>query len=138
MPNKIKLSSIKPNPNNPRIVKDDKFYKLVESIKQFGDKMFPLRPIVVDEKNIILGGNMRYKALKHLKYKDVPNDWIKKADELTEDEKKEFIIKDNVGFGAWDWDILFNEWDVNLLDSWGLDIPDFEAEEIEAQEVWFG
>jgi DNA modification methylase len=131
---KIKLSSIKPNPDNPRIVKNDKFYKLVESIKQFGNKMFPLRPIVVDENRIILGGNMRHKALKHLKYKEVPNTWIKQADELTEDEKKEFIIKDNVGFGAWDWDVLSNEWDANLLDSWGLDIPDFEVEELDAQE----
>ncbi len=133
---KIKLSSIKPNPDNPRIVKDDKFYKLVESIKQFGDKMFPLRPIVVDENRIILGGNMRHKALKHLKYKEVPNTWIKQADELTEDEKKEFIIKDNVGFGAWDWDVLSNEWDANLLDSWGLDIeiPELFADKPTEQE----
>jgi len=134
MTNKIKISSIKPNPDNPRIVKDDKFYKLVESIKQFGEKMFPLRPIVVDENNIILGGNMRYKALKHLKYITIPDTWIKQTTNLTDDEKKEFIIKDNVGFGLWDWDLLSSDWDADLLDSWGMDIPEFEFQEIEAQE----
>jgi len=134
MTNKIKISSIKPNPDNPRIVKDDKFYKLVESIKQFGEKMFPLRPIVVDENNIILGGNMRYKALKHLKYKTIPDTWIKQTTNLTDDEKKEFIIKDNVGFGLWDWELLSSDWDADLLDSWGMDIPEFEFQEIEAQE----
>ena len=121
----IKLSTIKPNPTNPRLVKDDKFLKLVESIKQFGEKMMPLRPMVVDENNILLGGNMRYKALKELKYKEVPESWIKQANDLTEEEKKEFIIKDNVGFGIWDWEVLANEWDSEELESWGLDIPNF-------------
>jgi len=135
MTNKIKISSIKPNPDNPRIVKDDKFYKLVESIKQFGEKMFPLRPIVVDENNIILGGNMRYKALKHLKYRTIPETWIKQTTNLTDDEKKEFIIKDNVGFGLWDWDLLSSDWDSDLLDSWAVDIPNFNEIDIDEIEV---
>lgn len=122
----IKLSSIKPNPENPRLIKDDKFYKLLESIKTFGEKMMPLRPIVIDENKIILGGNMRFKALKELGYKEVPADWIKAAKDLTEEQKKEFIIKDNVGFGSWDFDLLANEWDSDLLEGWGLDMPNWE------------
>jgi len=130
----ISLSKIKSNPNNPRLIKDDKFYKLVESLKTFGEKMMPLRPIVVDEDGIILGGNMRFKALKELKYSKVPEDWIKQVNDLTEQQKQEFIIKDNVGFGAWDWELLANEWDVQLLEEWGLDI-DFQIEEdVEAKE----
>lgn len=132
----IKLSSIKPNPENPRLIKDDKFYKLLESIKTFGEKMMPLRPIVIDENKIILGGNMRFKALKELGYKEVPADWIKAAKDLTEEQKKEFIIKDNVGFGSWDFDVLANEWDSDLLEGWGLDMEDFDMDftEIEASE----
>lgn len=126
MAKKIKLSTIKPNPNNPRLVKDDKFFKLVQSIKDFGEKMMPLRPIVIDEENIILGGNMRFKAIKEIGLKEVPEDWIKKASDLSEEEKQEFIIKDNVGFGEWDWDTLANEWDAEKLEEWGLDIPNFE------------
>lgn len=122
----MKLSKIKPNPNNPRLVKDDKFSKLVESLKSFGEKMMPLRPMVIDENNILLGGNMRYKALKELGYKEVPDTWVKQVLDLTEEEKQEFIIKDNVGFGAWDWDTLVNEWNTDDLEAWGLDIPDFE------------
>jgi len=133
----IKLSSIKPNPNNPRLIKDDKFFKLVESIKTFGDKMMPLRPIVIDENKIILGGNMRFKALKELGYKEVPADWVKAAKDLTEEQKKEFIVKDNVGFGSWDFDVLANEWDSDLLEGWGLDMEDFDFDnftELEASE----
>jgi len=118
----IKLSSIKPNPDNPRLIKDEKFYKLVSSLETFGEKMMPLRPIVVDENNIILGGNMRFKALKELGYSKVPESWIKRAEELTEAEKREFIIKDNVGFGEWDWSLLSNEWDNAELAQWGLDV----------------
>lgn len=118
----IKLSSIKPNPDNPRLIKDDKFYKLVESIKTFGEKMMPLRPIVIDENKIILGGNMRFKALKELGYKEVPSSWVKSANDLSKTQKKEFIIKDNVGFGSWDFDSLANDWDTVLLEEWGLDV----------------
>lgn len=130
----IKISSIKPNPNNPRIIKDDKFKKLVKSIKDF-PKMMELRPMVVNSDNIVLGGNMRLKALKELGYKEIPKEWIKSADDLTEDEQREFIIKDNVGFGEHDWEVIANEWDLTELEEWGLDIPEWETEEVlEAEE----
>ena len=93
--------------------------------------MMPLRPIVIDENNIILGGNMRFKALKELGYSKVPESWIKRAEELTEAEKREFIIKDNVGFGEWDWDILSNQWNVDELKSWSLDVSYFFNDDIE-------
>jgi len=127
---KIKLSEIKPNPNNPRIIKDDKFKKLVKSIQDFPE-MLELRPIVVNDDMIVLGGNMRLKACKEAGLKEVP---VIKASELTEEQQREFIIKDNVGFGEWDWEQLANEWDAEQLDEWGLDVPDFEGEELEAQE----
>jgi ParB-like chromosome segregation protein Spo0J len=128
---KVKLSEIKPNPKNPRLIKDEKFKKLVKSIKDF-PQMLELRPIVVDENNIILGGNMRYKALKEAGYKEVT---IVRANELTEEQKDEFIVKDNVGFGEWDWDSLANEWDVEKLDDWGLDVPIFKDDEIELKDL---
>ena len=118
----MKLSEIKANPNNPRIINDDKFNKLKKSIEDF-PKMMDLRPIVVDVHNMVLGGNMRLKALEDLGYKEIPDKWVKRADDLTEDEKKEFIIKDNVGFGEWEWEMLANEWNVDDLTNWGLDIP---------------
>ena len=120
----MKLSELHINPDNPRIIKDDKFKKLVKSISEF-PKMMELRPIVTDEDSMILGGNMRFKALQELKYKDIPDDWVKKASELTEEEKQRFIIEDNVPFGEWDWETLANEWDQEQLIEWGLEIPDF-------------
>ena len=125
---KVKISDIKTNPKNPRLIKDDKFRKLVKSIQEF-PQMLELRPIVVDENNIVLGGNMRLKACIEVGLKEV---FIVKAEDLTEQQKDEFIVKDNVGFGEWDWDILANEWDTEKLTDWGLDIPIFkEYEEIE-------
>jgi len=129
----IKLSTILPNPNNPRLIKDDKFKKLVKSISEF-PKMMELRPMVVDENNIVLGGNMRLKALGELGYKEVPDTWVKKANDLSPEEIKRFIIADNVGFGEHDWEVLQNEWDVNELSDWGLDIPNFAVKELEAEE----
>jgi DNA modification methylase len=130
----IKLTTIKSNPNNPRVIRDEKFKKLVKSIEEF-PKMMALRPMVVNEDMVVLGGNMRLKALKELGYKEVPNDWVKSAKDLTEDEIRRFIIADNVGFGEHDWEMLANEWDVDELSDWGLDIPGFEiAEELEAEE----
>ena len=126
----ISISKIKANPNNPRIIKDDKFEKLVKSIKEF-PKMLELRPIVVNEDMIVLGGNMRLKACKEAGLKEIP---IIKASELTEEQQREFIIKDNVGFGEWDWNDLANNWDADKLNEWGLDIPGFEAEVLEAEE----
>jgi ParB-like chromosome segregation protein Spo0J len=120
----VKLSEVKSNPNNPRIIKDDKFRKLVNSIQEF-PKMLEIRPIVVNADMIVLGGNMRLKACKEAGLKEVP---IIFADNLTEDEQKQFIIKDNVGFGEWDWDMLANEWEPELIEAWGLDVPFFEKE----------
>jgi len=119
------MSSIKPAPDNPRLIKDAKFKKLCDSIEQF-PQMLSLRPMIVDEAGVILGGNMRYKALKHLGYKSIPSDWVKRAAELTEEQKQEFIIKDNVGFGEWDWDALANEWSADGLNKWGLNVPSFD------------
>jgi len=129
----MKLSKLKGNPSNPRIIKDDKFKKLVKSINDF-PKMMALRPIVVDENFIVQGGNMRLKALQEIGFKDIPDEWVKQVKDLSEDEKKQFIIKDNVGFGEWDWDDLANNWDAEQLTEWGLDIPNFEAEVLEAEE----
>lgn len=125
----MKLSKLKANPNNPRLIKDDKFKKLVQSIKDFPE-MLDKRPIVcvtdVDGKLFPLGGNMRLKALQELNYKDIPDTWIQLADEWTEEQRKEFTIKDNVGFGEWDWNDLANNWDSEQLEHWGLDIPGFD------------
>jgi hypothetical protein len=126
---KVKLSEIKSNPNNPRIIKDDKFNKLVKSIKEF-PKMLEIRPIVVNQDMIVLGGNMRLKASKEAGLKEV---FIVKADNLTEDEQKQFIIKDNVGYGEWDWDILANEWEAELLEEWGMNVPSWNTNETEEQ-----
>jgi len=128
----IKLSEIKSNPNNPRLIKDDKFKKLVNSIKEF-PKMMDLRPIIIDNDSMILGGNMRLKALLELKYSEVPNGWIKKAKDLTEDETRRFIIADNVGFGEHDWDLLANEWDSEQLIEWG--VVGFPFDNLEEGEV---
>jgi len=113
----ISLNEIKNNPNNPRLVKDDKFKKLVKSIKEFPE-MLKIRPIVVNKDMIVLGGNMRLKACKEAGLKEVP---IIRAENLTEEQQREFIIKDNVGFGEWDWDLLANEWNSVDLENWGLD-----------------
>ena len=126
----VKLSEVKANPNNPRTIKDEKFKKLVASIKGFPE-MLSLRPIVVNDDMVVLGGNMRLKACKEAGLKEVP---IIKASDLTDEQQKEFIIKDNVGFGEWDWDMLGNEWDVEQLQDWGLDVPDFAQTELEAEE----
>jgi hypothetical protein len=114
----VDISKVKGNTNNPRIIKDDKFKKLVKSIKDFPE-MLELRPIVVDENMIVLGGNMRLKACIEAGLKEVH---ITIADNLTEEQKKEFIVKDNVGFGEWDWDMIANEWDTDLLEQWGLEV----------------
>ena len=121
----MKLKDIKPNPNNPRVLRDDKFQKLKQSITEF-PKMLSLRPMVIDENNVVLGGNMRLRALQELGFTDVEEAWVKRSTDLTEDEKKRFIIADNVAFGEWDWDTLANDWDVVDLEAWGLEIPQFD------------
>jgi len=125
----VKISDIKTNPNNPRLIKDEKFLKLVKSIKDFPE-MLKIRPIVVNEHMIVLGGNMRLKACKEAGLKEVP---IIKASDLTEKQQREFIIKDNVGFGEWDWEMIANEWDIEQVTEWGLDIPGFDLKQ-DAQE----
>lgn len=121
----VNINQVKPNPKNPRLIKDGKFQKLVKSIQEFPD-MLNKRPLIVftdvDGKFVVLGGNMRLKACKEIGLKEIP---VIIADEWTEEQKNEFLIKDNVGFGEWDWDSLANEWDVEKLDDWGLDIPNF-------------
>jgi DNA modification methylase len=125
----IKISQVKSNPNNPRLIKNDKFKKLVKSVQDFPE-MLELRPIVVDENMIVLGGNMRLKACIEAGLKEV---WIEVAN-LTEQQKKEFTIKDNVGFGEWEWDMLANEWEQTELEDWGLDGFPFEDKVLEAEE----
>ena len=120
----IKISKLVANKKNPRIIKDSKFKQLVESIKEFPE-MLKLRPIVVDDNMVILGGNMRYKASIEAGLKEVP---VKIAKDLTEEQKNQFIIKDNVGFGEWDWDILANEWENKELKDWGMDVWQPEEE----------
>jgi hypothetical protein len=120
----VKINEVKSNPNNPRIIKDDKFKKLVASIKEL-PQMLQLRPIVVNEDMVVLGGNMRLKACKEAGLKEIP---IIKASELNEEQQRAFIIKDNVGFGEWDWDALANEWDAEQLQEWGLDVWKVEEE----------
>jgi DNA modification methylase len=122
----VSISKVKPNQDNPRIIKDYKFKKLVQSIKDF-PQMLELRPIVVNEDNIVLGGNMRLKACQEAGLKEVH---IIQAKDLTPEQQREFIIKDNVGFGEWDWDVLANEWDTEALEEWGLDGFPFEEEEV--------
>jgi DNA modification methylase len=126
----VPINTVKANPNNPRIIKDDKFAKLVKSINEF-PQMLKLRPIVVNDDMVVLGGNMRLKACKEAGLKEIP---IIKASELTEQQQKEFIVKDNVGYGEWDWNDLANNWDADQLQDWGLDIPGFDAEVLEAEE----
>jgi hypothetical protein len=118
----VSIKLVKSNPNNPRIIKDDKFAKLVASIKEF-PKMLEIRPIVVNDDMIVLGGNMRLKACIHAGLKEVP---IIKVSDLTEQEQKQFIIKDNVSGGEWDWNMLANEWDVTELEDWGLSVGGFD------------
>jgi DNA modification methylase len=125
---KVNINKVKANPDNPRLIKDDKFFKLVKSIQEF-PQMLDIRPIVVNDDMIVLGGNMRLKACKEAGIKEVS---IIMASDLTEQQQREFIIKDNVGFGEWDWNDLANNWDAEQLTDWGLDIPDFKPLEVEA------
>jgi len=134
---KLKINELKSNESNPRVIKDHKFKKLVKSIKEFPE-MLELRPIVIDENNIILGGNMRYRACKEAGLKEVP---VKIAKGLSEEQKKEFIVKDNVGYGDWEWDSLGNEWDSTELEDWGLDVwqnIDDTVNKINSMEEWVG
>jgi hypothetical protein len=127
MKQKVNVATLKPNETNPRYIKDSKFKKLVKSIKEFPE-MMEKRPIVVDEDMVILGGNMRYEAAKAAGLFEV---WIDVAEGWSKEKKREFIVKDNVGFGEWDWDILGNDWDNEMLIEWGLDIPELNIEDVD-------
>ena len=122
---RVNIKQVLPNPDNPRFIKDYKFEKLVKSIKEF-PQMLDLRPIVVNQDMIVLGGNMRLKACEEAGLTEVH---IIFADNLTPDQEKEFIIKDNSSFGEWDWDLLANEWTTDNLQDWGIDVPTFDIEE---------
>jgi hypothetical protein len=115
------ITELRLNKDNPRVIKDDKFKKLVKSIQEF-PQMLEIRPIVVNDEMVVLGGNMRLKACIEAGLKEVP---IIKASSLTPEQQKEFIIKDNVGFGEWEWNDLANNWDSDQLEEWGLNIPGF-------------
>jgi hypothetical protein len=136
----MKLKDLKPNPTNPRIVKDEKFNKLVQSILDF-PQMLEKRPMVVDENNIVLGGNMRLRALQHIKKNNpeftkefmpegvLPESWVSSAAGWTEEQKREFVIKDNVSIGEWDWDALSVDWELHDLENFGIDLPSFDNSE---------
>ena len=131
---KVKIGKIKNNPNNPRLIKDDKFKKLVKSVKEFPE-MLEIRPIVVDKDNIVLGGNMRLRACQEAGLKEVH---IIQADKLTEKQQREFIIKDNLGMGEWDWDDLANHFDASDLNRYGMEVPELtEMEEVTEPEIAF-
>ena len=131
----VKITQVKPNPKNPRIIKDAKFEKLKKSIQDFPD-MLNKRPLVCftdkDGMFVVLGGNMRLKAAQAIGMKELP---IVLADEWTEEQKAEFLIKDNVGFGEWAWDELANEWDAGQLEEWGLDVPIILDEDNELKDL---
>ena len=126
---KVKITEVISNPNNPRLIKDDKFKKLVKSIQEFPD-MLNVRPIVVNKDMVVLGGNMRLKAIKEAGIKEINVDIV----DWNEQQQKEFIVKDNVGYGEWDWDDLANNWDAEELTDWGLDIPNFTNNDIKEKQ----
>ena len=119
----VQITKVKPNPKNPRIIKDDKFQKLVASLQEFPE-MASVRPIVCNTEMVILGGNMRFKAMMAAGWKEVPVEIV----DWPEDKQAEFVIKDNVSGGEWDWDALANEWDAEALEKWGLDLPIFQED----------
>ena len=123
---KLNIAAIKPNEENPRFITDSKFKKLVKSIKDFPE-MLEARPLVIDEDNVVLGGNMRLKALKAAGVFEIP---VKRVEGWTAEQKKEFIIKDNLGYGEWDWEVVANIWEVEEIAEWGLDLPQFGVEDL--------
>jgi hypothetical protein len=126
------ISKIRPNDSNPRFIRNERYKKLLSSIREF-PKMLELRPIITDDSGMIIGGNMRFRALKELKYKEIPDAWVKKASQLTDEEIHRFIVEDNVQFGEWDYGLLLEKWQAMKLDEWGVEkvkkldeVPRFE------------
>ena len=129
----MKIKDIYINPKNPRYIKDERYQKLIKGLKEF-PKMMKLRPIIIDNDGMILGGNMRYLAMIDLGYKEIPEGWVIKASELTAKEMKRFIITDNVPFGNWDYDILANEWNVKDLQDWGVELDEITGNSPEIED----
>jgi len=127
---KLNIKEIKLNEHNPRDITPEMFEKLKKSIQEF-PQMLETRPLVIDENNVVLGGNMRLRALTDLGYEKIP---VQKVEGWSEEQKKEFVIKDNLSYGVWDWELLANSWDAEQLEEWGLEVPDWETEELEAEE----
>ena len=134
----MKLSELKLNPKNPRFIKDEKFKKLVHSIKQddkFTAEMMKLRPIVIDDDNMILAGNMRYRAFLEIGKTEIPDEWIKQASEMTEKQRQRFIVEDNLAFGETDYDILANSFEVDDLLEWGFDESEMKINDIDFDDI---
>ena len=132
----MKTKDLKLNPANPRKIDRAKLDKLKTSISEFG-KMMALRPIIYDPVTMhVLGGNMRLKAIQELGLKEISDTWVRSAEDLTEEEKRRFIVEDNLLFGSWDFDLL-KDWDPGELGDWGLDLPAF-AEDVNKQDEWVG
>lgn len=135
----MRLSDIKPNPDNPRTATKEDIEKLKNSITEL-PKMMKLRPIVVDKNNVIVGGNQRYHALQALGKTEIPDEWVARADDFTEEELKRFVVQDNVSSGSWDWDMVANQYELEDLEAWGVELPnelkvEAEVEEDEAPDV---
>lgn len=122
---KMRVSDLKPNPSNPRHITEEAFRKLKKSIKT-APWMMEIRPIIIDEENLVLAGNMRLTALREMKMERIPETWVRRVEGLTEEQKREYVLRDNVNFGEWDFDCLANEWDALPLADWGIDVPDFD------------
>lgn len=128
----MKISEIKLNPKNPRLIRDEKFKQLCKSITD-APWMMELRPIIISENGVIQGGNMRYRALVELGYKEIPDEWVKQGKDITPEKWREFVVKDNVSYGEWELDLLAADYNINELIEWGFDFPEFESPEEEAE-----
>lgn len=124
----MKLSELKLNPDNPRNIKQEKLEKLAQSIKDF-PKMMVKRPIVYDENKVIIGGNMRYRAIQLLEMTEIPDEWTSDASDFTPKERERFIMQDNAEMGEHDWDMVANQYDLEDLEAWGIDVPHVKFEE---------
>lgn len=123
----MKLKDLKLNEGNPRRTNVAKFDKLVQSISEF-PKMMKLRPIIIDENNVVIGGNMRVMALQKMGYDEIPDEWVRKAKDLTDEERERFVIVDNATFADWDWEVIINDWETDAVKEWGLEVPNFTSE----------